>query len=177
MISAERCSRMNKLEALELEELLCEAGQRYCALGNIGFISSAEDPSRAIIERGTHALQQTAKRYTEGLGLMVIVPEDAPPPSSDARAAIRDSYKALSSILRGLVIVLEGEGFVVATKRSVMTVINLATPLPYPNKVVASTDEAATILIGNLGPALDKRLTHRSIVTAASSLRVDRRAV
>jgi len=54
----------------------------------------------------------------------------------------------VKAILRlGLVVVIEGAGFAASIKRSAITLINMATSLPYPTKVVATLGEGAEAIV------------------------------
>lgn len=73
---------------------------------------------------------------------MVVVPEDAPPPSAEMRAHAGTALGAFSEYLRALAIVIEGSGVVATTKRTMARVMFSLTRSRIPFRVFSDTDSA-----------------------------------
>lgn len=144
-------------------------GQRCIACGNVVLFYSPADPSRRFLQRSVAALTRLAGKHPGGLGMLVLVPEQAPPPGEDTRRALLESYRELTRVVRGVVLVFEGSGFVASVKRSAAALLgmNLAVPV----KVAADMPEATPKLLKLLGPVLDARVTDQHLLEASTRLR------
>ncbi|MET0391233.1 MAG: hypothetical protein ABW321_34995 [Polyangiales bacterium] len=155
-----------------IDALTDESGQRSLACGNVVVFYSPADPSRRYLQRCVAALTRLATRHPAGLGMMVMVPELAPPPREDTREALQESYRSLARMLLGTVLVFEGSGFVASVKRSAATLLSMR--LAVPVKVAADAQEGAGKLIKLLGPALDPRVSAQRLVDTAGFTRKTR---
>jgi hypothetical protein len=84
---------------------------------------------------------------------------------------LRSIYATLKSVIKGAVLVVEGEGFVASAKRSVITVFASSAAQPFPMKVAGTPAEGAAKIVKLLGPALDPRLNLASIADAISAVK------
>jgi hypothetical protein len=92
---------------------------------------------RLIAERG-----QTA--------MMLVVEQNAPPPSGEARRLIENFYAELGEGLRCVAQVIEGGGFMPSAARAVVSTINLMVRKPYPVKVFVTPQPAVYWISQNL---------------------------
>jgi hypothetical protein len=111
-------------------------------------IDNGKSRASDYVQFGALILEQRG-RYKEGIGGLVIIPENATPPPDDVRQAINDALKALESGLLCFCWLVEGRGFQGAVARGVLTGIRLFGRYSYPTHV--TTD---------LGAALDWLLPH-----------------
>jgi hypothetical protein len=74
------------------------------------------------IERAHALFDRWAKNQTGGAAFLVVIPnQNTDPPDAEARAAMRRTANSPSPHLRGTATLIEAEGFIAATVRSVMT--------------------------------------------------------
>jgi hypothetical protein len=91
-------------------------------------------------------------RYPNGIGLLVLIPENAVPPSDKARAAMNRNLADAEKSLRGASWCIEGSGFQAAMARAVLTGIRFLTPSGYSRHVSSSMAESLTWLLHQLNP-------------------------
>jgi hypothetical protein len=132
---------------------------------------SRGEPSIAFLEQSIRFLRASAKEYPQGVGLLIVISADAPPPSEAAREHIKKGLIQLSGVLRGAARVIEGQGFPSAAKRSALALLDLILRMPYPTKIFGSSSDAAVWLVQSLGPAPHRRYGPTQIVNAVEELR------
>ena len=157
--------------AVALEDLISTAQHCCVALGNVVLTRSLCAPDPAFLRDWTNAVLNHAKAHPQGLGLIIIIDENAPPPTEAERTPIKNAYVATQSVVRGVVQIVEGAGFMAAAKRGAMAVINLATGIGVPIKVAGNIAEGTPLLRKLLGPAMDTRLDAAALTRASDSLR------
>lgn len=156
---------------LAVRELFREPALLACAYANILICYSGCTPSKSYLEGSTQAIGSYAKDYPSGLGLLVLISADEPPPDEASRRVIHATRDALKPYVRGSVLVVEGEGFAASAKRSVIAMFNLASSQPFPTKVAGTITEGSAKIARLLGPWLDANVDAESIAAAASSVR------
>ncbi|HET8933258.1 MAG TPA: hypothetical protein VFN67_07470 [Polyangiales bacterium] len=157
---------------LAIEELASNNQHSCSAIGNIVVTRSLVPPDGAYLKQWLEGVTHHAKQHPEGIGLLVLIDEKAPPPAEAERAAIKDAYVSLRGKVRGGVQVVEGEGFAAAAKRSVLMIINLATDIGYPIRVAGNVTDATALLNKLLGKAMDARIDAAELTRVGSMLRV-----
>jgi hypothetical protein len=110
-------------------------------------------PDVAAIERLDAALTSVAGQSPRGIGLMVIIRSDAKPPNEETRARIKAVIPKLNRSLRAIAHVTEGEGFLAAAKRSVLTLMISAQGHGLPLKVFRQVQEASPWLLRTMHDA------------------------
>src|SRR5262245_8345233 len=103
-------------QALSIEELPSNSQYACCALGNIVVTRSLVPPDAGYLKQWLDGVMQHAKKHPDGIGLLVLIDSEAPPPGEAARAAIKNAYVSLRGMVLGGVQVVEGEGFAAAAK-------------------------------------------------------------
>lgn len=148
-----------QINDVPLEELASNSQHCCFALGNIVVTRSLVPPDFVYLKDWVSAILRYGKEQPQGLGLLVLIDENAPPPGEPDRTAIKDAYVIVRPVVRCAVQVVEGEGFAAAAKRSVLTIINLATAIGYPIRVTGNVTEATKLLhkllAGALSPSID----------------------
>jgi hypothetical protein len=157
--------------ALQLEEICRDATHVSCAYGNIVLFYSTTEPDSQYCDLNARAVIAYAKRYPTGLGMLVLIAADEPPPGEASRRAIRDSYVAMKNVIDAGVLVVEGEGFAASAKRSVITLINTTTSLPFPMRVAGNVADGAAKLVRMLGPKLTPGLNVQLLAAAAAEVK------
>jgi hypothetical protein len=165
---------------LEIDDLaltqLASSSQHSCfALGNIVVTRSLVPPDSAYLPEWINAILRHGKVHPQGLGLLVLIDENAPPPGELERSAIKAAYVNVRPVVRCAVQVVEGEGFAAAAKRSVLMIINLATAIGYPIRVTGNVTEATNILHKLLGPAMSAEIDVAALSRIAERMRVIQR--
>lgn len=153
----------------QLQELSRDDAHCACACGNVLVVYSKQEPTHEYCQRSARATLEYARAYPSGLGMLVIIAENEPPPSESARRAIIDCYAMIREVITCGVLVVEGEGFAASAKRSVITLISMTVSVPFPIKVAPDIVEGASKLAKLLGPRLDPRLDTHAIAAAAAS--------
>lgn len=95
-------------------------------------------------ERQRAAVRELALRYPEGIGLFCVIGEHVPPPEAELRKSSIQMIAALGARMRGVVCVIEGQGFRASTTRSVLggMALLLRGNAP-PTRIVSHASEAA----------------------------------
>lgn len=158
-------------DELKLEEICRDGAHLSCAYGNVMIFYSRAEPTAAFCNQNAKLVISYARNYPAGLGMLVLIDADEPPPNDAARKTIRDSYLAIGSVVKAGVLVVEGQGFAAAAKRSVITVLTTATKFPFPLKVAGDVIAGAEKLTAMLGETLDARLSVPLIASAAHETR------
>jgi hypothetical protein len=91
----------------------------------------------------------------EGVGVMVIIPQNATPPPEDVRNAINEALKGLAGALRCLCWVVEGSGFQGAMVRAVLNGIRMFSRHQYPTFITVNLEEALAWMLPRLGNTAD----------------------
>lgn len=141
-----------------------------CACGNVLICFSGRTPSKSYLDGSTQAIRLHSKDYPQGLGMIVLISADEPPPDEESRRTIIATRDALKPYVCASVLVVEGEGFAASAKRSVVAMLTLASS-PFPSKVAGNVEEGATKLAKMLGARLDGALDATAIAAAANSVR------
>jgi hypothetical protein len=154
-----------------LEELASNSQHCCLALSNIVVTRSLVAPDFVYLKDWTSAIHRYGKEQPQMLGLLVLIDENAPPPGEPDRTAIKDAYVLVRPVVRCAVQVVEGEGFGAAAKRSVLTIINLATAIGYPIRVTGDVAEATKLLHKLLAGALSPRIDVAALSRIAELMR------
>jgi hypothetical protein len=132
---------------------------------------SRGEPSLDFLTRATVLVEAEAAKLPNGMGLVIVLNPDAPPPGEAARTHIKTHYPLISGHLRGLLRVVEGEGFIAAAKRSAVTLIDVALRLRCPSKVSGNVVEGASWLMRQMGPAQERQYSAQDVALAVQRLR------
>lgn len=155
----------------QLEELSRSTAHVTFAYANVIIAYSVASPSASYLESHVRETLRYGRRYPDGMGLLILISADEPPPDEATRKALRDCYTTLKSVIHGAVLVVEGEGFMASAKRSVITLFTSSTSQPFPLKVAGTPAEGAAKMVSMLGPALDPRLNISLIAAAVPAVK------
>jgi len=86
-----------------------------------------------------------------GVGMFIIIRDQARPPSDSVRLLITRMFSEMESSLSGLAYVMEGGGFIAAAKRSALAVIMIAKRYKFPIRVFSNVAEAVPWLATTVG--------------------------
>jgi hypothetical protein len=127
---------------------------------------------RDITLRGVAALRRAfdhvrLHRSHTKAGLLTIIRKDCKlVAEADVRGALAQLLKANERGIGGAAIAYEGNGFVSAVVRSVITAINLASGSHFANTVVGNSEEAVAWLVKTMqDPSTETAEALRSVVT------------
>lgn len=132
---------------------------------------SRGEPSHDFLVRSTGLVQEEAAKLPDGMGLLIVINSDAPPTGEASRGHIKTYYPIISGYLRGIVRVIEGEGFGAAAKRSVAALIDMALRLRCPSKMSGSVDDGASWLMRQMGSAAHRQYGVQDVALAVQRLR------
>lgn len=110
--------------------------------------------------------------HPNGFGFLSIIPEDAIPPSDQARAAINATLERSQHLLRGVCWCVEGVGFQAAMVRAVLTGMRFIKYAPYARNIATGLEESLTWLL----PLLDGGAARLGDVKTAVAYIRNRRA-
>lgn len=115
---------------------------------------TGESPAVADIKQGTAALLSAAKGIGEGkAGFVALIRDNMPLPAEDARKAIAaEMAKTLPYVVAGVTIIPQA-GFRGAAARALVSTLQLIVRVGHPERVVATSREAAGFLFGELAKA------------------------
>jgi hypothetical protein len=103
--------------------------------------------------RGSAAyLQRFSADTPGGVGMVTIIAERAPPPSSEVSREVATVLRSAVAV-RASVVAFEGSSFRASIVRSVITGLAILSRPPYPHFVTGSMSEASTWLIDTLAKA------------------------
>ena len=100
-----------------------------------------------------HEIEALGRAHPQGIGLLTIVEQAAPVPSSEARNGLARTLADFGKIIRHSAVVHEGSGFRAAAIRGVVTGLTMLARPPYPHKVFSTLDSAALWLASGLRAA------------------------
>ncbi len=80
----------------------------------------------------------------DGIAFLTVVEAQAEMPEPAARDELADMFRRLGSSVICSALVFEGQGFRAAAVRGITTSVNLLARQPFPHKVFANVDEAAS---------------------------------
>jgi hypothetical protein len=152
--------------APQLEELSRSTSHVTFGYGNVIIAYSSASPDTGYLDSHVREVLRYGQRYPDGMGLLILISSDEPPPSEATRALLRNIYGMLKSVIHAAVLIVEGEGFMASAKRSVITLFAASASQPFPIKVAGTTAEGAAKIAKLLGPTLDPRL-NPSLIAAA----------
>jgi hypothetical protein len=159
-----------------VEELCRGTAQVTCAVGNVVICLSDQTPDKAYLEAYARAINRYGERHPSGLGMLVLIAADEPPPDEQARRAIHASHIAVKGCVRLAVLIVEGTGFGASAKRSIIAMLSSLSPTAaFPTKVTGTIQEGAAKLAKLLGPHLDPQLNADTIAAAVTRIRNQRR--
>ena len=92
-----------------------------------------------------------ARAQQGGVGMLIIIRDQARPPSEAVRLLITRMFIEMEGSLSGLAYVMEGGGFVAAAKRSALAVIMIAKRYKFPIRVFSKVTEAIPWLATTVG--------------------------
>jgi hypothetical protein len=105
-------------------------------------------------------ISDQAAAFKDGIGAVVIIPQNATPPTEEVRNAINGALKGLAGAIRSLCWVVEGTGFQGAMVRCVLNGIRMFGRNPYPTFITSSLDEALAWTLPHLGAVRSSDLSH-----------------
>jgi hypothetical protein len=117
----------------------------------------------------TH-LDEFARSIPQG-GLLTIIEQGAPMPSSDVRNSLARFLTGGAKFIRSSAVAFEGAGFRAAAVRGVVTGLTMLARQPYPHKVFATMAEAANWLGASLPETAGIHLDSGRLVPALGELR------
>jgi hypothetical protein len=152
-------------------ELCRGEAQLTCAVGNVIISTSGKTPDPGYLQLAVRTIDDYSRTYPWGLGWIVLIAEDEPPPDENGRRGIINMRNALKGCMRASVMVVEGQGFAASAKRSIIAMFSLASTQPYPTRVAGDVHEGAQKLAQMLGRQLDPGLDPQVIAEAVESVR------
>jgi len=104
------------------------------------------------------AVADLSQAHPKGIGMLTVVAERAPLPSSAARKALADLLSESSAFIRCSAVIMEGSGFRAAAVRSVVTGLTMMSKHNFPHRICDVEGAAqlyAQVLSGVTGRSLD----------------------
>jgi hypothetical protein len=151
-------------------------GTDHCAaiMGGVLVIIVREDPRPSILEHQQRWMMHLKRNSPEGSVFITVLRSDTPPPTEPARKLIKRVFSEFAQVVTAGAMVIEGEGFVAATFRSVLSMIVIALRPNYPFKIFANLHDGSEWVLKYVGPA--GRVSTADLVAALEQLKADYRA-
>jgi hypothetical protein len=140
-------------------------------LGGILFFIVRDDPRPIILEYQQQWMAQLKKNSPEGSAFITVLRADTPPPAEPARKLIKRVFAEFGQVVSAGAMVIEGEGFVAATFRSVLSMIALALRPNYPFKIFANLHDGSEWVLKYVGPS--GRVAVTDLVNALERVKTD----
>ena len=122
---------------------------------NVQMVLSLQAPSYTFMRRIMEGLKELAAACGTGVGALVVVRSGARPPSEEARDYMARELAQTTMIAAAQVV--EGEGFLGAAMRSVLSLLQLAARPRYPMKVFGDLTPASVWLAAELQKSTAER--------------------
>lgn len=153
-----------------------DVSHEHCAatLGGLLILIIKEDPRPSIFEQQRRWHRKLEEVSPQGVAFLAVLQADTPPPTEEARVVIKRVFREFGKLMKGGVMVIEGDGFVAATFRSVLSMMVLALRLPYPLKVQRSIGEGCLLVLPAIGK--EARPSVHAVLVAAEWLKKEYRA-
>jgi hypothetical protein len=151
-------------------------GDDHCAaiLGGALFIVVRDDPRPSILEHQQRWMAQLKKNSPDGSVFIAVLRADTPPPAEPARKLIKRVFAEFAQVVSAGAMVIEGEGFVAATFRSVLSMIVLALRPNYPFKIFANLHDGTDWVLKYVGAA--GRVSTVDLLSAVEQVKADYKA-
>lgn len=95
----------------------------------------------------TEAMLRFGRSQADRIGVITVVEETATLPPGNVRDALAEFLKAGSGVIRASCLVHEGTGFRTAAIRTLVTGLTLLAKQPFPHKVFATVEDAASWIV------------------------------
>ena len=138
---------------LELTPEILDDQPDYClgAFGEVFVVIWRTDTTLPAVASMTQAFDRFAAKIGHPVGLLTVVEEAAPLPSTAAREAIATFLRNNGARVRASAVVFEGSGFRAAAVRSVVVGLTMLANQPFPHRVFSTIDKAREWFVENLG--------------------------
>jgi hypothetical protein len=158
--------------APEAELLIASPDYAMATWDSIFILIWRHDTTNEGIETLRHKLEHFGRSRPQGLGLVTIVEQEAPMPTSAVREKMAGLMADISKVLKCSAVVFEGTGFRAAAVRGVVTGLMLLARQPYPHKVFASMTDGCSWLGSNLRDKQGWEVDPRKLTRAIDELRL-----
>ena len=134
-----------------VETVHADADHLVATAPRLVFSIENSEPTALHLGR-VHALFRDLTRAQQGgVGMLVIIRDEARPPSEAVRLVITRIFSEMEGSLSGLAYVMEGTGFIAAAKRSALALMMIARRYRFPIKVFSKVEEALPWLATTVG--------------------------
>ena len=141
-----------KLAGSTVKPLYATETQAVALVGPALVLIARRPPDEHAMQATPRCVSQLVATYPQRGALVVVVPSDCPVPGDEARRYMHRMYTAFAEGVTAGAMVIEGTGFVAASKRSVVSLLLIKSRYPYPLKVFATTAEGAAFVCPRLPP-------------------------
>ena len=142
-----------------LHVLSCSDGLAIGELDGVCIVVWRSDVTLERFRRQKAALESTVARHPQGAGLLCVIERNVAPPDEYFRRASSELIEGLGARLRGVLCVIEDEGFRGSVTRSVLSgmALLLSSGSP-PRKFASSVASGSTWLVGRCPATTARRL-------------------
>lgn len=154
------------LQMIRLERDYCLA-----SWGRVFIVIWRHDTTMEGVRELDRQLASYAPSAPGGCGLLTIIEQGAPMPSSEVRTALARFMTDGARVIRSSAVAFEGAGFRAAAVRGVVTGLTMLARQPYPHKVFATMSEAAQWLCSSLQETAKHHIVSAELCRALEALR------
>jgi hypothetical protein len=148
------------------------AGEDHVAalVGSCLTLLVRSEPTSSVLQEAPRWVDALLQIYPHKGGVLVVAQANATPPSEISRKRINQAYLEYGRGVVAGAMVIEGNGFVAASLRSVVSLILLTSRYNYPLKTFSRVGEGARYLSSKLPP--ESSITAPVIASGVEELRV-----
>jgi Asp-tRNA(Asn)/Glu-tRNA(Gln) amidotransferase A subunit family amidase len=166
---------MNRIPAasspLDVRQVYADEMHRTVAFHNVTVSYSRDEPTAPFLNAWTDKVRELRRTYPKGIGVLIVIDSDAKPPSEEVRELVTKVLRDMGSSILGLAHVVEGRGFMAASKRSALSLVTLVARFPFPIKIFDAADLGIAWLLSRMGDAAAPEVTAPRLLTVARDLR------
>jgi len=126
----------------------------------------------AAVERAEKQLVRLMRAYPDGIALMQVAEQGAPPPDGASRNAVAKMLHSGSGQIQSSSLVCPGTGFAMAAGRAFVTGLSMMMRVGFPHQVFATLEDAAAWHAQKWPPGNTRQLSPSDLVAIASGLTV-----
>jgi hypothetical protein len=159
------------IDPTQVQLLAIERDYCFASWNHVFILIWRHDTTLEGLKALDKAMREHETRCPEGSGLLTIIEQGAPMPSSEVRTAMARFLTELARFIKISAVAFEGAGFRAAAVRGVVTGLTMLARQPYPHKVFATMPEAAQWLGRSLRETAKLEVDSESLVKALGELR------
>jgi hypothetical protein len=142
---------------------------------NLILVVALGEPRRPLADAMARIFRRVAAREGSA-GVLIFVDRDCPPPDEAARPIMKEIFETFDARCASVSLYIDGDGFVVAAKRSIATLVIMARKSTVRMKILSTLKESVSWLYTQLGKNAPAEVMVADVVASVEQLRSDHKA-